>query len=199
MKPTIIGITGQPGAGKDTLAQLLKKHFDKLGVRCQIVPPGDLVRAYVAEHHLGNPGDRSVDKQAAEEVREKEGSNYWIEAAIKKASPDIDLLLYPGMRHATEVGVVRTHNGLVIAVDAPQRQRFERVLARRRPGDATDFETFVTQEEAERNSPSHQVDRVIQLSDAVVENAGTLEEFEECAKAITDDYPDNLKRFYTGE
>ncbi|HSX41059.1 MAG TPA: AAA family ATPase [Candidatus Saccharimonadales bacterium] len=199
MQPTIIGITGQPGAGKDTLAQLLSKYLTAKGLKCAIVPPGDLVRAYVEEHHLGNPGDRSVDKHAAEAVRQEKGSNYWIEAAIAKAGEGVDLLLYPGMRHATEVGVVRIHNGVVITVDAPQKVRFERVLARKRAGDATDFETFAAQEQAERNSPSHQVDKVIEMSDTVIENAGTLHQFEECAKALATDYPENLRRFYTGE
>src|SRR4051812_26382648 len=134
MKPAVIGITGQPGAGKDTLAEMLVAHLKNVGFEAKIVTPGDLIRDYVVEHKLGDPGDRTVLNHAAQKTRDEYGSNYWLQHAIARAK-GVDVLVYPGMRHATEVELAHKHDGIIVAIDAARKTRYEWVKHRNRPGD----------------------------------------------------------------
>lgn len=194
-KIIVIGITGNPGSGKDTLAAMLQRHFTDRGLRTVLVAPGDLVRAYVRENRLGDPSDRTALNHAAQNVRETQGSNFWLQRAIDQAG-DADILLYPGMRHGTELELARQHHGIIVAVDAPRELRYQWVRQRNRPGDDISFETFVAQEEAERDSPTHQVDLLMAAAAVRVQNDGTLEQLDTVGDDIATHFPGHLATRY---
>ena len=189
--PIVIGITGNPGSGKDTLAEILQRHFSDHGLHTVVIAPGDLVREYVQEYNLGSTSDRSVLNHAAQQVREHEGPNYWLRHAIEKAS-DTDIVLYPGMRHLSELELARQHHGVIVAIDAPRELRYQWVRRRNRPGDDISFEKFVAQEEAERNSKTHQVDALMAAANVHVENTGTLEQLDTIGDDIAAHFPNEL-------
>jgi dephospho-CoA kinase len=189
--PIVIGITGNPGSGKDTLAVMLQRHFSQHHLKTVVIPPGNLVRAYVSDHHLGDPSDRTALNHAAQEVREAHGSNFWLQQAIDQAA-DADILLYPGMRHGTELELARQHRGIIVAIDAPRELRYQWVRKRNRPGDDVSFERFVAQEEAERNSPTHQVDLLMAAANVRVQNDGTLEQLDRVGDDIAQHFPSHL-------
>ena len=193
--PIVIGITGNPGSGKDTLAVMLQRHFTEHGLQAVVIPPGDLVRAYVREHHLGDPSDRTALNHAAQQVRESHGSNFWLQRAIDQAA-GMDILLYPGMRHGTELELARQHHGIIVAIDAPRELRYQWVRHRNRPGDDISFEKFTAQEEAERNSATHQVDLLMAAANVRVQNDGTLEQLDTVGQDIATHFPGHLEARY---
>jgi dephospho-CoA kinase len=196
--PIVIGITGNPGSGKDTLADILQRHFSERGLSAESIAPGDLVREYVREHHLGDPSDRETLRRAAQQVREAHGANFWLQHAIDKAA-HADILLYPGMRHGTELELARKYHGIIVAIDAPQKLRYEWVRKRNRPGDDISFEQFTAQEEAERHSATHQVDLLMRAAHVRVENIGTLEQLNTIGDEIASHFPDHLATRYNAE
>lgn len=193
--PIVIGITGNPGSGKDTLAGILQRHFCDRKLDTQLIVPGDLVRAYVRQHDLGDPSDRSVLKNAAQQVREAKGANYWLQHAIDLAK-GADILLYPGMRHLSELELAQKYDGVVVGIDAPRELRYKWVRQRNRPGDDISYETFVAQEEAERNSTTHQVDALMAAANVSVENNGTLEQLDTIGDDIAAHFPNHLSTRY---
>jgi|GEM_PF-435154 len=193
--PIVIGITGNPGSGKDTLADILQRHFREHTLETRLIAPGDLVREYVREHHLGDTSDRSILKQAAQQVRETDGANYWLQHAIAKAK-DADILVYPGMRHLSELELARQHHGIIVAIDAPRKLRYQWIRLRNRPGDNVSYETFVAQEEAERNSATHQVDALMAAANVRVQNTGTLEQLDTIGDDIAAHFPNHLVTRY---
>ena len=180
----VIGVTGQPGSGKDAFAQALKKHFEAAGKTVDVISSGDLVRKYASSIGIDHEGDRTALKKAAEDMRAKHGPQVWIERALDMAEGHEEVLIYTGLRHVDEGQIVHQHGGKVIAVEVPQEIRYQRVLDRNRPGDDISFEKFVAQEKAETSSVTHQVGKVIEMADIKVENSGTLEDLETKAEVV---------------
>ena len=194
--PTVIGLTGYPGAGKDTFAKLLSQHFNQHGTEAVIVSSGDLIRQYVRDHNLGDPGDRPLLQKVAGEVMAERGYDVWLEQAIASAAPTTRVLLYPGLRHPLEAEFIKRHHGLTIGIKVPRQIRYERAQSRNRPGDAMSLEEFKANEEAERNGQGQQVEVVMNMLDVKVRNDGTLGQLEAVADAIATDFPDHMAKAY---
>jgi len=70
----------------------------------------------------------------------------------------------------------------LIAIDAPQQIRFERLQQRKRESDPKSWEEFVVADERDQgiNQPEYgqQVRKCIEMADVVLQNDGSLEEFQ---------------------
>ncbi|HUC87268.1 MAG TPA: hypothetical protein VMR75_03020 [Candidatus Saccharimonadales bacterium] len=194
-KPTIIGLAGYAGAGKDSFASLLKTAFTERQLKTVIVSSGDLIRQYVAENQLGDPGDRAVLRQAVDDVGAAHGYTFWLERALQQGSQQ-DIILYPGLRQAVESNFLHEHHNLVVGIEVPIKIRYARAQARNRPGDEISFETFVANEEAERAGSAQQIAAVMSKLDVTVLNNGTLEQLGTVARRIAADFPNNLQKTY---
>lgn len=194
-KPYIIGITGYAGAGKDSFAGLLEQQLVAAGKSVSLVSSGDLIRAYVKEHGLGDIGDRAVLRQAVDDVAKTESYTFWLERAIESASVS-DVLLYPGLRQTVEVDLIHRRQGIAIAIDAPIETRYTWAQSRARQGDNIDFETFKANEEAERAGSAQQLDNVVAKADVVIANDGTLEQLEQLATVIARAVPGQVASQY---
>ncbi|HEX7259760.1 MAG TPA: AAA family ATPase [Candidatus Saccharimonadia bacterium] len=190
-KPSIIGIAGYFGAGKDKFAEMLKQHLEGRGHNVDMVSSGDLIRQYVSDNKLGDPADRNVLRKTVDEVGAKHGYTYWLEQSIRQAEHGgTDILLYPGLRQKVEADYIHGRGDIILAIDAPVEVRYQRAQVRGRAGDEVDFEAFKAAEEAERAGTAQQIDAVIQAADTTISNDGTLEQLEQVAHAIAETYPE---------
>ncbi|KKU81474.1 MAG: hypothetical protein UY07_C0017G0012 [Parcubacteria group bacterium GW2011_GWA1_47_8] len=166
----ILGITGYPSSGKDTVANyLVEKGFTHIST-------GDLIREEMMKK--GIPLDRAHMQEFANEMRKVHGPGYLALEAIKRVFGNT---IVSGLRNIFEVKVLREKFGdqyIMIALTAPIETRYEWATARKREGDVIPFELFKVEEEAEHHGrpDTQQVDDVIAMADYTIENTGVKEE-----------------------
>ena len=166
----VIGITGHPASGKDTVAAyLVFRGFSKISM-------GDILREEMTAQ--GIPIDRSHMNEFAKKVRAERGNGYLSEEIVRRVKGNTTIA---GVRNTSEVVIFR--NGLgenfkLLAVETPLETRYARAKARGRIGDDVSFEQFKIEDERERaaQSGSHEVSTVIESADMSLQNDGTMED-----------------------
>ena len=124
----LLGITGHPSAGKDTVADyLVKKHG------FTYISTSDLVRDEIKRLNLGEP-TRDLMYQVAINLRGTEGSDVLIRKAIEKTFETARLAL-GGIRAVAEAAAIKTRGGKIVVVATPLEVRFARAFARAPPRD----------------------------------------------------------------
>jgi dephospho-CoA kinase len=166
----VIGITGHPGSGKDTIADyFLSRGYVKTG-------GGDIIRKIMVERGL--PTDRTHMYDFVAEQRRLYGNDYLSRETIKAITGNT---VVTGFRNREEIVVFRDHFGdnfFLIAVDAPIEMRYERARMRMRTSDKISFEQFKAEEDRERasSSGSHEVDHVMGMARVLIMNDGSRDE-----------------------
>lgn len=195
-KPAILALAGYAGAGKDTFAGLLKEQFAHSGKTVTLVSSGDLIRKYVRDHKLGDPGDRALLRHVVDEVAKTHGYTYWLKRSIAAAqTAQIDILLYPGLRQSVEVEFLHQRGDKIAVIEVPLEIRYRRSKLRARPGDDISLEAFKANEEAERAGTAQQIEAVIAAADTTIANDGTLEQLTATSAAIVSDFPALAPRY----
>lgn len=162
----VIGICGQPSAGKDMAAEyLVTRGFVHIS-------NGDRIREDMKQEGL--PLDRASMREYSVRKRRAAGAAYPVTEICPLVAGDTVLT---GFRNTAEVKYAKEFFGadfFLLSLEAPFEIRYERARARNRTGDNITIEAFRAQEEAERsnNSDAHEVDKVIALADAHLVNAG---------------------------
>jgi dephospho-CoA kinase len=163
----VVGLTGPNAAGKGEVAAYLRELGFSLHSLSDIVREEAAARGFAAEReHLIRIGN---------ELRRAGGPGVLAERILPRigARDVVD-----SIRNPAEVAVLRRNPGfLLLGVDAPARLRFERSLARRRPGDPATFEGFEARERQENSedSDAQQLLATLRLADRVILNDGTVE------------------------
>jgi dephospho-CoA kinase/8-oxo-dGTP pyrophosphatase MutT (NUDIX family) len=170
----IIGITGTDGAGKGTVVEYLKtKGFTHYSAR-------ELIVAEIERQGL--PVSRNQMRLTANEMRAAQGNEYVIKESYKRATKaGVTNAVIESLRATAEAEYLKAQGGILLAVDAEQAVRYERVQARRSESDQVTFEQFVEHEELEKNDPDPngmQKAKVIAMADYTITNDGTVEELE---------------------
>lgn len=166
----VIGITGQPASGKDTIADyLVEKGFKKFTM-------SDLVREEMRP--LGLPLDRPTMRDYISNKKREAGLDYICKIILSKISGNTTV---PGIRSTEEIKTFRKELGdkfVLIAVDTHINRRHSWANARGRDGDQISFEDFKAQEDRERNNyeAGQEVDRVIEMADYKIDNDGSVED-----------------------
>jgi dephospho-CoA kinase len=178
----IIGVTGTIGAGKGTVVDYLvkEKNFTHYSVR-------DFLMDEIAERGL-HP-DRDAMRDVANDLREKYGPACIIENLYQQAEgaqknnemKDIapHNALIESVRTIGEAEFLKDRGVVLLAVDADQRLRFERITERGATTDHIDFDTFVIHEKRELESTEPydmNVSAVMNMSDMHIINEESLEE-----------------------
>lgn len=169
-KPRVIGITGHPASGKDTIADYLAtRGFTKISL-------GDVIREQMTA--LGIPLDREHMSEFARKMRAEKGNRYPVDDMVERITGDT---VVAGIRNTSELEALKTVLGgsfTLIAVETPLAVRYERARLRRREGDEISFEQFKLEDERERaaQSGSHEVDLVIKAANTILANDGTMED-----------------------
>ena len=169
----ILGITGTIGAGKGAVVDFLvkEKGFAHYSMRNFLVE--EIRRRGMLE-------TRDSMYIVANEFRAKFGPGYLVEQYLERARKAGGDVVIESIRTLGEVAALKREPGArLIAIDAPQKVRFERIIARQSSTDHITFEKFVADEEKESTSTDPGVNNLLgcrALADVVVENTGTFEE-----------------------
>ena len=168
----IIGITGTDGAGKGAVVEYLTtKGYTHYSVRSLIVAEIENRGLEVHRPHM---------KLIGNAMRAENGGAVMVKTAVKTAAAaDVTDFIIESIRTVEEVELLHEHNGLLLAVDADLRMRYERIAGRGSETDHITFEQFVEQEQAESisDNPAEQNKvAVMKMADHITHNNGTIEE-----------------------
>jgi len=171
----IVGITGTPGAGKGTITNYLvnKKGFVHYSAS-----------GFITEEILrrGLKINRDSMNLVSNDLRKKYSSSYIIEQLLLRAKETGKDAVIEALRTVDEAKTLQTEGATILAIDADQHLRYERILSRKSAKDNVCFEEFVKQEEKENHSsdPTEQnVMGVMKIADIHLTNNGTKKELEE--------------------
>ena len=173
---TVIGVTGLPGSGKNTVRAIVREFG------FPIVVMGDEVRAEAKRRKLDLTSE-NLGKIMLQ-IREEEGPGVLAKRCIPKIkASDSPVVVVDGVRSMHEVGEYKKEfpKFKMIAVDASPRTRFERLLKRNRSDDPEDWETFVERDEREL---SVGIGDVIESADYAFLNDGTKRQFRKSLKQL---------------
>lgn len=170
----IIGITGTIGAGKGAVVDYLKtKGFAHYSVR-------DVLLEEVARRGL--PPDRPSLRLVGNELRELYSPSYLVEHAYEDALARGGNAIIESIRAYGEVDFLKEKGAILLAVDADQRIRYERIFARGLSTDSVDFDTWLVHEEQELVSTQTHGQNllgVMERADYRITNNGSLIELNE--------------------
>ena len=113
----------------------------------------------------------------SQKMRKVNGNSYPANIAASKIVCDT---VISGPRNVAEVDVFKNKFGknfILVAVDAPIEIRYERVKnGRGRTGDSISFDKFKAQEEAECDSGTHELKKLLSMANFTIDNSGTENE-----------------------
>lgn len=169
----IVGITGTIGAGKGTIVEYLinQKNFVHYSVRNFLI------------NELNNrkmPINRDSMSVLANELRAAHTSSYIIGILYEQAKQSGKNAIIESIRTVGEIEFLqKKDNFYLLAVDAPPKTRYERIVKRNSETDHVSFEEFLLSEQREMTSdnPNNQnLSKCIMLSDYVLENNSAVNE-----------------------
>lgn len=167
----ILALVGHPSVGKDTVAEHLVSTRGYAHVSTS-----DVIRRHVADNGLGEP-TRELMQKIGKLLRDEHGGDYLVRAGIEHAAGTPTI--FSGLRTLAELEAVKTAGGICLAITADTKIRYRRCVERGRLVEGMTFEKFMEEEERERANPdpnAQNVVAVVEASDILVSNDGTLEE-----------------------
>lgn len=171
----IIGITGTLGAGKGTVVDYLveQKNFVHYSVR------GYLIEQI---NKLKMPVNRDSMTKVANDLRAAHSPAYVIEELFKEAEKHGKNAIIESIRTPGEIDFLKKQSQfLLIAVDADQGIRYDRITSRGSETDHIDFDTFKSNEKREYSAtdPNKQnLSQCIEKADIVIMNNGNIIELQ---------------------
>lgn len=169
----IIGITGTDGAGKGTVVDYLveKKGFVHYAARELWI---DEIR------RRGLEVQRENMRIVANSLRKEHGNDFLVTAYVARMKEEgVENAIIESIRTTAETEALKAGGGVLLAVDADQHLRYDRIVGRASESDAVIFEQFAAQEALEMNDPDPngmQKAAVMAMADYTILNNGTLKE-----------------------
>lgn len=173
----ILGLTGKIGAGKGEVARIL------IEAGFQYYSLSDILREEIRKKGFEVTRERLIEMGTR--LRRENGAGALAELALKKLSSDRNYVI-DSIRNPEEVKVLkRRPDFYLLDVTAPRKIRFERVKARGRENDPSDFKQFVKTEEREFKSHDPAAQQLIataKLADKTLNNQGSLEKLSDVVR-----------------
>ena len=165
----VIGLTGRIASGKGEVARhLSEKHMASI---CRF---SDILRDVLKILGLSNTRENLQALGAG--LRSSFGENVLVDAMKARiAESSSEIIVVDGVRYKTEAELVLSFSeNILLFVDAPVEERYERAVARGTRGEADiSLEEFKSSEERDTEK---NLDEIRDMADEVIENTGTLEE-----------------------
>jgi len=127
----------------------------------------------------------------ADELRKKFGVGALMNIMLEKANEDTSKnYIFDSLRNLGEAFFLRekTKDFVLIGVDASQKIRFERMIARKKPSDPKTWEEFLKMDERDNfdasNTFGQQTGKLLEIADFVIVNDGNLEDSKKQAEEI---------------
>lgn len=177
----VIGLTGTIGSGKDVVREILERKLNTISVRLSDFLETDVLKKQ------GITITRSVQQNLGNELRKKYGSHILAKLAIDFMNKTNRIKVIDGIRNPGEIDFLKNHFGndfKLIAIDAPQQLRFDRVIKRNRGigYDPQTWEEFIIADEHDqgKDQPEHgqNVRKCIEMADVILQNDGSLEDLQ---------------------
>jgi dephospho-CoA kinase len=115
----------------------------------------------------------------ANDLRKTNGPSYIAEELYKKALEEGGNGVIESIRNLGEAQFLKSHNAVLVAIDADKKIRYDRAVVRNSATDHVSFEEFCLQEDREMAQTAlydMNVFGVMKLSDIILLNNGTLED-----------------------
>lgn len=170
----VVGIVGPIASGKDTVLEELAK----IGFKAFFL--GERTREEADRRGL--PHDRSTLQDMGNNLREKFGNEILVKRTEELFDGSEDKIVINGVRNPSEIAYLRKkYNAKIIGVNALIKKRI--AFSKKRKGDADPKtpEEFLKAEQRDRGIGEtyhgQQVETCLTLSDIVIDNNSTKEEF----------------------
>ena len=180
----VIGITGTLCSGKGVVKDLLSRKLN-----CYTVSLSSIIRAELERKQ--KDFNRKILQDQGNELRRKYGADILARLAIDYMQRDKEAIIIDGIRNPAEVKYLRKEFGknfVLIAVDAPKKIRFERMVRRARRDDPKTWEEFLELDERDqgKGEPEYgqQVRKCIEQADFLIMNDGSFEDLEKKVNEI---------------
>lgn len=171
----IIGVTGTDGAGKGTVVEYLTSQngFTHYHVRALLL---EEIRKQ------GREPDRAAMREIGNQLRKERGNDFLVTEYVGRAVRDgVAHAVIESIRARAEAEALKSAGGILIAVDADPKIRYERIVARASESDRVSFEEFLAHEALEMHDTDPngmQKAAVINMADYTILNNGSREDFE---------------------
>lgn len=166
-----IGLAGTKASGKGEIAEYLKSEgFIYYSL-------SDIVREEAGRRGLQNYTVKQL-QDIGNDLREKHGLGVLAQMTLKKTEEG--LYIIDGIRNLGEIDVLRNSgNFYLIGIDAPRKQRWQRLKARGRPSDPKTWEDFLAMDDRDlgvnEDNVGQQVYKCIKSCDYFIRNDSTIE------------------------
>jgi dephospho-CoA kinase len=177
----LIGLTGRIAAGKESLTEFLRKNGFIYFETSEPLKDGLKKRGLaITRENMQNLGD---------ELRKKQGAGVIMKFFLDKIEPDKNYII-DSIRNAGEVEFLRKNSKdfILIAIDAPQKIRFDRIIKRGKPSDPKTWEDFLKADNRdffdETNPLGQQVGKCMELADYKIMNDGEFQSSLEKVKKV---------------
>ncbi len=172
----ILGITGTNGAGKGTVVDYLLKNKDFSHFSASGLITEEILK-------LNLPITRGSMIEVGNKLRAEKGAGYIVEELLRRTKEaEGKNVVIESIRTLAEVDKLAENGGILIAVDADPKLRYERNEKRGSVKDGISFEKFIEfeQQEKESTDPYKQnLSACRARANYVILNNGTLEELNE--------------------
>ncbi len=174
-KQLIIGLVGPIASGKGFATdKLVKLGFKKLSLSEEI------------REELKNSSNKTPDRKALQDLgdkmRSENGNDYWAKKVSEKIGDQQNYVI-DSIRNPYEISFLKhSLNMFVLAVNCSEKTSLKRAIKRGRDIDINIKNLkLIIERDRGINQPKNgqQVEECISLSDIVIDNDGTLEEFEQ--------------------
>lgn len=168
----IIGLTGNIGAGKGSVADILAEEgfeFHSLS---------DVIRDEIKSR--GEDITRENLTKTAKELRNQGGPGILAKKLIQKLDQDKNIIV-DSVRHPKEAKILRENlaDFILVNVTAPIEICLKRIIARNRENDPKTIEELKTQLDKENNDNNQQLDKTAKLANMTIINDSSLDELKD--------------------
>jgi len=176
----IIGIVGPIACGKGIVVDYVKEKYGYDSFSLSSILHDELKKQGITVF------TRTTLQDRGDELRKKEGEGVLAKRAIEQLKAQssklkAEKIIIEGIRNPGEVEYLRSIPGFfLIAIDAKQTIRYQRVLSRGKPWDPKDWKTFLQVDGRDRGdketSNGQQVRRCMKMADIRIKNNGNTKE-----------------------